>query len=233
MVENYETYLGELKGFHLFKDIDEEETKKMLKCSKTRAGAYEDQSYIFRQGETPRQLFVLLDGAVMIAKDFASGKRDVLFIVEKGDVFGEMFLFSDAKSYWYDAIAQGNVRVLEIPWSFFYCFCSNACEHHRMITRNMLEIQSEKNFTMTRKLHLLSGTTLRERIALWLIDEAQDKNTVKLSMNREELADYIGTTRPSLSRELMKLQQEKLIEVEKSRIKILDRAELEGVYSRG
>ena len=75
MVENYEAYLGELKGFHLFKDIDEEETKKMLKCSKTRAGAYEDQSYIFRQGETPRQLFVLLEGAVMIAKDFHSGKR--------------------------------------------------------------------------------------------------------------------------------------------------------------
>ena len=124
----------------------------MFRCSNTVERSFENESYIFRQGEAPRHLFLVLEGAVMIAKDFASGRRDVLFVVEQGDIFGEMFLFADAGNYWYDAIAQGKVRVLEIPWNFFYCFCSNACEHHRMITRNMLEIQSEKNFSMTRKL---------------------------------------------------------------------------------
>ena len=143
-----------------------------------------------------------------------------------------MFLFADTKAYWYDAIAQGRVKVLEIPWDFFYCFCSNACEHHRMITRNMLEIQSEKNFTMTRKLHLLSGTTLRERIALWLVEQtdAAGADTVRLAMNREELADYLGTTRPSLSRELMKMQQEHLIEADRNTIRIVDRDALETLY---
>ena len=33
---------------------------------------------------------------------------------------GEMFLLSDTESYWYDAIAQGKVKTLELPWSFFY-----------------------------------------------------------------------------------------------------------------
>ena len=145
-----------------------------------------------------------------------------------------MFLFSDAGAYWYDAIAQGKVKVLEIPWEFFYCFCSNACEHHRMITRNMLEIQSEKNFAMTRKLHLLSGTTLRERIALWLIEQTEDdgvdSDIVRLAMNREDLADYLGTTRPSLSRELMKMQQEHLIEADKNTIRIVDRDALQMLY---
>lgn len=220
----------ELRGVHLFRDITEDELNKMLSCSKAKETVYEDQRYIFRQGETPQRLFVILDGTVMIAKDFPSGKRDVLFLVEKGDVFGEMFLFSDEKSYWYDAIAQGKVRILEIPWMFFYGFCRNACEHHQMITRNMLEIQSQKNFFMTRKLHLLSGTTLRERIALWLLEQAENKDVVTLTMNREELADYIGTTRPSLSRELMKMQQEGLIEVGKGKIRLLNREELEQIY---
>ena len=96
-----------------------------------------------------------------------------------------------------------------------------------MITRNMLEIQSEKNFSMTRKLHLLSGTTLRERISLWLLEQAGEIDVVNLTMNREELADYLGTTRPSLSRELMKMQQEKLIEADRNRIRIIDRETLE------
>lgn len=223
-------HIKDCDNIHLFRNISEDEIEKMFRCSKTVERFFEDGNYIFRQGETPKNLFLVLEGTVMISKDFASGKRDVLFMVGQGDVFGEMFLFADTKVYWYDAIAQENVRVLEIPWEFFYCFCSNACEHHRMITRNMLEIQSEKNFKMTRKLHLLSGTTLRERIALWLMEQAVEGDVVKLTMNREELADYLGTTRPSLSRELMKMQQEHLIETEKNIIKIVDRDALEILY---
>lgn len=230
MVEN----IKNCDQIHLFRDISKEEIEKMFRCSKTAERFFEEGSYIFRQGETPKNLFLVLEGTVMISKDFASGKRDVLFMVGQGDVFGEMFLFADTKAYWYDAIAQGRVKVLEIPWQFFYCFCSNACEHHRMITRNMLEIQSEKNFTMTRKLHLLSGTTLRERIALWLLEQTDDDgvgtDTVRLAMNREELADYLGTTRPSLSRELMKMQQEQLIEADKNTIRIVNRDALEVLY---
>ncbi len=230
MVEN----IKDCERIHLFRDISREEIEKMFRCSKTVERSFEDGSYVFRQGETPKNLFLILEGSVMISKDFASGKRDVLFVVGQGDVFGEMYLFADARTYWYDAIAQGKVKLLEIPWEFFYCFCSNACEHHRMITKNMLEIQSEKNFAMTRKLHLLSGTTLRERIALWLNEQADDNSAgthiVRLAMNREELADYLGTTRPSLSRELMKMQQEQLIETDRNTIKIVDRDALEALY---
>lgn len=226
MVEN----IKDCDRIHLFRNINKEEIEKMFRCSKTVERIFEDGCYIFQQGEIPKNLFLVLEGSVMISKDFASGKRDVLFVIGQGDVFGEMFLFADTRTYWYDAIAQGKVRVLEIPWEFFYCFCSNACEHHRMITRNMLEIQSEKNFTMTRKLHLLSGTSLRERIALWLMEQAAEGDVVKLTMNREEMADYLGTTRPSLSRELMKMQQEQLIEVDKNTIRIVNREALELLY---
>lgn len=213
----------------LFKDVCREEMSEMLSCAKAYEREYEPDSYVFRQGEPPKKLFLILEGSVMIAKDYASGKRDVLFMVEAGDVFGEMFLFSDSKSYWYDAIAQGKTRILEIPWTFFYCFCNNACKRHQMITRNMLEIQSEKNFLMTRKLHLLAGTTLRERIILWLCDQsdAQQRDCISLSMKREELADYLGTTRPSLSRELAKMAQEGLISLDRNHIRILDREALE------
>ena len=109
----------------LFRDISEAERLKMLKCSKAQEKEYAPEEYIFQQGQKPSRLFLILEGTVMVAKNFASGKRDVLFFVQAGDVFGEMFLFADADSYWYDAIAQGKVRTLEIPWTFFYGFCKN------------------------------------------------------------------------------------------------------------
>lgn len=218
-----------LQNNKLFQDINREEIEKMLICAKAKEREYEPEEYIFRQEQKPSKLFLLIEGNVMIAKDFASGKRDVLFLVREGEVFGEMFLFSDAESYWYDAIAQGRVKLLELPWEFFYHFCKNACRHHQLITRNMLEIQSEKNFVMTKKLHLLSGTTLRERIALWLLEQEAEIDMITLHMKRETLADFLGTTRPSLSRELMRLQQEGLIEAGKNLIRIRNRAGLEDI----
>ena len=214
----------------LFQMITDKETQRILKCSKSREKEYPSGTYIFEQGGIPSRLFLLLKGQVQICKDFTSGKRDVLYLVETGNVFGEIFLFGDKKHYWYDAVAITDVTVLEMPWDFFYHFCSNACDHHKQLTQNMLEIMSENNFQITRKLHIVSTSSLRERIAIWLIDSMDENSVVELHMNREQLADFLGVARPSLSRELMKMQKDGLIEVSRKSIRICDRDAVEMLY---
>ena len=54
---------------HLFRDISKDEIEKMFRCSKTVERSYEDGCYVFRQGETPRNLFLVLEGTVMITKN--------------------------------------------------------------------------------------------------------------------------------------------------------------------
>ncbi len=222
--------MRKLEASKLFCAITAEELERILKCSKARIKAYPEGSYIFEQGGVPSKLFLLLEGQVQICKDFTSGKRDVLYMVEEGNVFGEIFLFGDRKHYWYDAAAVTDVSVLEMPWDFFYHFCSNACDHHKQLTQNMLEILSENNLKITRKLHIVSTSSLRERIAIWLIDSADDKDLVELHMNREQLADFLGVARPSLSRELMKMQRDGLIKVDKKSIRVCNREAVEMLY---
>ncbi len=219
--------LGETK---LFQEITKEETERILKCSRAGIKEYPSGAYIFEQGGLPSRLFLLLNGQVQICKDFTSGKRDVLYLVEPGNVFGEIFLFGDRRHYWYDAVAVTDVTVLQMPWDFFYHFCSNACDHHKQLTQNMLEILSENNFKITRKLHIVSTSSLRERIAIWLIDSMNEKGVVELKMNREQLADFLGVARPSLSRELMRMQADGLIEVSKKNIVIRDKEAIELLY---
>lgn len=211
----------------LFNAITKEELNKILNCSKARIRKEKAGTYLFRQDEKPSKLFLLLTGQVHISKDFTSGRRHVLYLVEEGNVFGEIFLFGNKERYWYDAEAVSDVEVLEMPWDFFYHFCANACEHHKQLTQNMLEILSETNFTITRKLHIISTISLRERLAIWLMDFAEGKDVVELKMNREQLADFLGVARPSLSRELMKMQADGLIEVSKKQIRILNREAIE------
>ncbi|MCI8354510.1 MAG: Crp/Fnr family transcriptional regulator [Lachnospiraceae bacterium] len=211
----------------LFHSITDKETERILKCSRSCMKKYPAGTYVFEQGGLPTRLFLLLSGQVQICKDFTSGKRDVLYLVEAGNVFGEIFLFGNRERYWYDAVAVTDIAVLEMPWDFFYHFCSNACDHHKQLTQNMLEILSENNFKITRKLHIVTTSSLRERIAIWLIDSMDEEENVELRMNREQLADFLGVARPSLSRELMRMQADGLIQVSKKKIAIRNRQALE------
>ncbi len=219
--------MEQLENSKLFHTISKEERERILKCSKSVMKSYPAGAYIFEQEGVPSKLFLLLEGQVQICKDFTSGKRDVLYLVEAGSVFGEIFLFGDRKRYWYDAIAVTEVSVLEMPWDFFYHFCSNACDHHKQLTQNMLEILSEDNFKITRKLHIVTTSSLRERIAIWLIDAMDEQGTVKLQMNREQLSDFLGVARPSLSRELMRMQKDGLIRVDRKIIEVCDKNAVE------
>ena len=83
---------------------------------------------------------------------------------------------------------------------------------------------------MTKKLHLLSSTSLKEKLAIYFLENADKDGIVRLSMNRENFADFLGVARPSLSRELMNMQKDGLIVVDKEEIKILKRDVIECFY---
>lgn len=209
----------------LFGKISQQEVEKMVRCSKSVTKEYEPGDYIFREEDNPRFLYLILDGEVSVVKDFASGRQDILYVAGIGDVFGEDFFGAQQKPYWFDAVANRRTTLLLLPWEFFFGFCSNACEHHQQLIKNMLEILAGKNFEMTRKAHILSSTTLREKIAVWLFETAKG-DVMHTKMNREQMAAYLGVTRPSLSRELMKMQNEGMIDIAKGSICILDRDKL-------
>lgn len=210
----------------LFRGIEGEELERMLICSKARYKKYGRGEAIFHQEEEARKIFVLLKGRTAIVRHLISGRKNILYEVDEGQVFGEQYFFGGNPIYKYGAQASTDIEVLEIPWEFFHCFCSEACGHHRQLVQNMLEILSMKEWIAVKKLNVVSATSLKERISTWLMDEADANDIVRLKMNREELADYLGVARPSLSRALMKMQSEGMIEVNKRFIRILDKEKI-------
>lgn len=149
-----------------------------------------------------------------------------MFQIHELEVFGECFSVAGDEYCWYEAVAVKTSKVLVLPSQFVYGFCGNACEHHRMLVRNLLDIEARNNLQMTKKLHIITNTTLRQKIALWLMDNSLDQKQVIMDMNREELADYLGVTRPSLSRTMMELQKMGLIKVDGCKVWIMVMEEL-------
>lgn len=217
----------ELEKISLFHGIESEELKEMMSCAGAIKKSYRQGDYIFRNQEKPLYMFVVLSGRVTVSRDFSSGRQDILMSVGEGDVLGEIFFDRDHKEYWYDAVADVNMEALLLPFDFFYGFCGKACKKHQDIIKNMLEIFSERNYELSKKAHILSCNNLRERICLWLLDNCNEAGMVKLNMNREQLSAYLGVARPSLSRELMKMQDDEIIECEKNYIQIKNLEEVE------
>jgi len=167
---------------------------------------------------------VLLKGIVAICNDSGEGKRNVVARFDKpGVLFGEVFVFLGKKTYGNYSQAVSDAKILEIPRSAFTPAKEN--EYCSKMISNMMTILAEKAYFLNQRLQIVSSVTLRQKITKLLLMNA-DENRVNLTMTREELADYLNTTRPSLSRELMKMKEESLITMEGKIIILLDTKEL-------
>jgi len=208
----------------LFADMSEQGIEECIKCSGAQIRSYEKNEMIFNSLDTPTCVYVMIEGDILVWKDTLSGKRNIFNDVSrKGDVFGEVYLFMEKESYEYYAEALRKSTVLEIPKSFFYHTCEKNCDHHAQLIRNMLRILAQKAYRFNLKLQILGSGTLRQRIIRYLIENLnRDGQAVALTMDREAFADYLNAARPSLSRELMKMQADGLIRLEGRKILVSD-----------
>ncbi|MFN8164381.1 MAG: cyclic nucleotide-binding domain-containing protein [Solirubrobacterales bacterium] len=118
---------------------------------------FEPGQPIFREGDPGEEMFVVLDGRVMISKYIAGAGEEALAFLERGDYFGEMALI-DRQPRSADAAAdQGGAVVLAIP---------------REVLSGILDIQKLSSLRLLKILCSLVAKRLRElddKLVGWFI----------------------------------------------------------------
>jgi len=215
--------ISRLKKSLLFTHMSDDDIENCISCSRSEIVSCPKGKIIFLQQGKPEKLFILIEGSVSICHDTITGKRNLVTTINQpSDLFGEVYLFLKKQSYDHYAMAAEDSIVLQMPKGFLYHTCSNNCSYHTLLISNMLSILAGKAYYLNQRLQIMSGATLRQKISKVLLMNASTDGDVTLTMNREELAEFINTARPSLSRELMKMQEDGLIDTHKKKIKILD-----------
>ena len=225
-----EKLLPVIQNILLFNGIDIEGVKSILACSKAEIITYEKGEMIFTEGDRPSCLPILLSGSVNVARDTYDGKRNILSVYEhSGELFGyEKLLQNDAR-YGIFGQAQKKSKVLMIPKDFMTGTCERNCEFHSMLISNMLFVMATKTESLHSKLEIMTCGTLRQKIIKMIMLNSEEKEVPSIKMNRQEMAEYLNVARPSLSRELMKMVSEGLIDISGKTIKLLDPAETEKI----
>jgi cAMP-binding proteins - catabolite gene activator and regulatory subunit of cAMP-dependent protein kinases len=92
----------------------------------------------------------------------------------------------------------------------------------------MLKLISDKTLMLNKQVEYLSMKSMRGKISSFLIEQYKKTGytTFILPMMRNELADFLNVSRPSMSREMGRMRDEGVIDFHKSSIRIKDIAAL-------
>lgn len=216
-------YSEVLRKCALFNDIKHENLAAMLGCLGAKESSYKKGDTILAEGEEAKYLGIVLTGNVNIARVDYYGNRSILTSIEPSQIFGESFACAGLKSLPVDVIATEDTKVLLIDSQRITQSCGNACDFHRQLIFNLLNIVAKKNLVFHQKIEVTSKRNTREKLMTYLHLQAKKtaSRTFTIPYDRQELADYLEVERSGLSAEISKLRNERVIECRKSTFTLL------------
>ena len=211
-------YFGLLKRTALFHGIDEAEIESMLGCLGAKAEDFNKDEYLFRVGDSPEALGLLLDGSVLVIQEDYWGNRNIRARIMPGQVFAESFACVPGAVMDVSVLTDEPSRVLWLNVGRELHTCPSACLHHSRMIRNLLSDLAASNLRTNEKLTHISRRTTREKLLSYLSAEAQrqGKSEFSVPFNRQQLADYLSVERSAMSAELSKMQKDGLLSVVKN-----------------
>lgn len=208
-----------LKKIDLFKNLSEEDLEKISQYISLEERSYRKGETIFNQGDISKDLFYLREGKIAIYNIDSNGKRFILESLDKPMVFGEIYAYLDLPFDFYgEAMVDSKIIIIRD-------FKKIIEASPRALLVNFIDLLARKTLSLSKKNQIISSQSLRQKISKVLL-ENEVNNKVDLTMTREELADYLSVTRPSLSRELSNMVDSDLIEIDGRNIYIINKEEI-------
>lgn len=211
----------DLREIKIFKNLIDQDLDLIRSKTKFIEKTYGKSEYIFMAGDKSGDLFYLMEGVLNVYQIDSNGKRFIFQNFTKPTLFGEVYSYL-GEPFEFDCECASSCKILIIK--DFRKIFEPPCPESFL--RSYINFLSHKCLALSKKNQITSQASLRQKICKYLL-ETENQGKVKLSMKREDLADYLSTTRPSLSRELSKMADEGIIKVSGDFIEILNREGIE------
>ena len=100
--------------------------------------------------------------------------------------------------------------------------CTSPAPTIHQLTQNLLDLISERALNLSRRVEVLSQRTIREKLICYFMQlAAQAKaSSFSLPFTMVDLADYLSIDRSAMTRELKRMKEEGLIEMDKRCVRL-------------
>ena len=190
------------------------------KNAKIETKTYEANHILFQEGDECLGLYHIKSGQGIIKNIYFDGNESIIRYINPGDVIGDILLFSNHSHFPATIIAKTKLTIEFIKKDDLLEIIKNDSK----IAFLLLNKISSQAFDLNNRVKLLSKRSIRSKICYYLLNIYKEKNslTFTLEYNKEQWADILNIERPSLSRELIKLKKEGIIDYYSKTIKIID-----------
>lgn len=168
--------------------------------------------FLFHENDEIKKVGIILDGKASIITSTIDGFSFEFNTLNKGAIFGDALLFN------HELLPGSIVALSEVKVMFIEdeTFKNLMMKNHKFLF-NYLKFNAKRNEDMQYKIKLFGQPSIKEKILFYIKEEMkkQKTNKIKTLMNREELSAFLSLSRPSLSRELMRMKKEGIIDYDR------------------
>lgn len=209
----------------VFKGLTGEEIENAMKGIHYQMRSFKNDEIIAYAGDIYDHLLLLIEGSVRGEISKFDGQQVVVSEIHAPGSFAEAFLYAGKNRLKINIKATSDVQLLSIGKDYL-----NRLMHKDIrILENYLNIISNRFVIVTEKLNFMMIKTVKGRLAYYILNRQEILNGAErfpLGRTHQELAVFLGITRPALTRNLLEMKEEGIIDIDRKLLSICNRERL-------
>jgi CRP/FNR family transcriptional regulator, cyclic AMP receptor protein len=190
---------------------------------------YPKGALLFMERQDARGAFVLCEGEVKLSISSSEGKTLIMRVAKAGEILGLMAALSGG-AYEVTAETLHPCQVAFVRREDFQRFVAKHPEASQGVARQMtMQYQAACEQLRTVGLSASAQEKLARLLLTWSagIEQTKGGTRIKIPLTHEEIAEFIGTTRETVTRTLSDFKVRHLVAIQGSTMMIPSRAALE------
>lgn len=206
------------KKVSLFTSLSDKDLNKVVNLITKKS--FEKGDIIFSEGEIFDKLFIINNGSIKIYTYTKDGKEQILYILKEGEFLGDLNLLKN-DIFKFNAMALESTNMCIIHKDDFDILIKTNPE----ISIKILEYAHDRIASLENLVQTLTTKDVEVRLASLLINLSSTFGIktnvgieITLPLTREDMANFIGVTRETVSRKLSYFQSQNIIEIFENKI---------------
>lgn len=224
-------FLKLIKKNCLFSQFSDKEINSLFDCMQGRIVMKSKGMLIAKDDAPVEELCIVLEGTALEFLTKLNGEKEPICTLSAGDMFGLHQGYLESNNLGFFVVAASDVTLLYLNISTIVNMCSQCCPHHQAMITNVIAALSRKISEIESTNNYITIKGMRQKIARLIYDKYTEEKSLNISlgMDRNQMAAYLNVSRPSMSREMMRMRDEGIFEFWKDKIDIKDIQTLENL----
>ncbi|MFA6867366.1 MAG: Crp/Fnr family transcriptional regulator [Clostridia bacterium] len=227
--------LKKIRNCIIFYDFTDKEINKVFDTIDARIIKYSRGQLVAKEDYTVEEVCILLDGNLLAYITKPNGSREVLHNLTDGEIYALEQGYLPPYQLGYNVVSALDSTVLCLKIDSFLSCCNDENEVIKKLVKNIMFALSKKIEELKNNNGFITIKGMRLKIAKLIYEKylETEKLDISLGMNRNEMAKFLNVSRPSMSREMIRMRDQGMFEFWKDRINIKDLEAIKSIVQKG